>query len=152
MAKKAERLVVVDSYALMADLTGQATPIALETLENIRLGVVKGVIHHLIIYEIAYHWRRGRLPFHDENELAEFIRTYFITHDPSLEDVLDAAKLKVEGDRLLRDSGDKDLMHRRISASDALTLVLAKKLGAPIVSGDKDLVYVAAKIGVKIIW
>ena len=71
------RAVVVDTYALIADLTGQATPKATEILEGVRLGNITGILHYLIIYELSYHWRRGRLPFRDEEELLDFIDTYF---------------------------------------------------------------------------
>lgn len=64
--------VIVDTYAIMADLTGQATPTAVEVLDSVRLGRVRGVIHYLIIYELSYHWRRGRLPYRDEGELLKF--------------------------------------------------------------------------------
>ena len=49
------RAVVVDTYAIMTDLTGQASKKALRTLEAVRLGDTRGVQHYLIDYELAYH-------------------------------------------------------------------------------------------------
>ena len=62
MARK-NRAVIVDTYAIMADLTGQAPLAATNILDKIRSGEVKGILHYLIIYELSYHWRKGRLPF-----------------------------------------------------------------------------------------
>ena len=68
---------IVDTYAIMADLTGQATNGAVRALDEIRVGKINGIVHYLIVCELAYHWRRGRLPFQSEKELREFISTYF---------------------------------------------------------------------------
>ena len=149
---RAGRRIVVDTYAVMADLLGQVPRTALGYLEDLRRGKVVGLIHCLIVFELAYHWRRGRLPFYDERELLEFVSTYFrvVTLDPEL--AASSARIKVVGDRLLRESGDQSLSGRRLSAADAATIAIAKRLGIPVLSGDKDLTYVAEQLGVKVIW
>ncbi len=146
------RTVVIDTYALIADLTGQAPPTATRVLDSVRLGETRGVIHYLIVYELAYHWRRKRLPFRNEGELREFIETYFYVAslDPVI--ALEAAEIKVLGDKLLREAVEYGVRGRKLSTADTTTIALARRLNAPIVTGDRDLAYVAEKIGVKIIW
>jgi len=151
MARKA-KAVIVDSYAIMADLLGQAPQHALRYLDKVRLGEVRGYVHYLLVYELAYHWRRGRLPFADEKELREFIDTYFRVLNIDAETALEASKVKIAGDRLLREAEDKCLRARRLSAADATTIALALKLGVPVITGDNDLTYVARALGVKVIW
>jgi len=145
-------VVVVDTYAIMADLTGQATPFATKVLDSIRVGEVKGVVHYLIVYELAYHWRKGRLPFRDEKELVEFIDTYFDLVDLSPEIATRAAQVKIRGDELLKQAKRIELRRRKLAVSDATTIVLALDLKAPIVTGDIDLSYVAKRLGVRVIW
>jgi len=146
------RIVIVDTYAIIADLTGQVSSIAAKVLDGIRVGRIKGILHYLIVYELAYHWRRGRLPFRNEKELLEFIDTYFDIKplDPVI--AIEASRLKIVGDELLRNSGNPKLKRRKLSISDATTIVLATKLKTPIVTGDVNLSYVARSLGVKVIW
>jgi len=47
MVKKA-RIVVVDTYAIIADLTGTITKRALDVIESIRLGETEDLLHYLI--------------------------------------------------------------------------------------------------------
>ena len=143
---------MVDTYALMADLTGQAPARALDVLEDVKRGRATGVIHYLIVYELAYHWLRGRLPFKDRAELQAFLDTYFtlVGLDPGL--AVSAARIKTEGDELLRRSRDPELERRRLSATDATTIALAHRLKAPIITGDKDLAYVAQSMGIEVVW
>ncbi|MEB3789117.1 MAG: PIN domain-containing protein [Desulfurococcales archaeon] len=150
MAK--ESRTIVDTYAIIADLTGQATESAFLVLDSIRLGRMEGIIHYLIVYELAYHWRRGRLPFRDEKELREFIETYFVIKPLNPELAVKVSKVKVIGDKLLRDSKDPRLYRRRLSVSDATSIALAQLLDAPILTGDIDLSYVARRFGVDILW
>ena len=144
--------VIVDTYAIMADLTEQATQKAVKTLEKIRTGNIRGILHYHIIYELSYHWRKGRLPFTDEEELLDFINTYFTYKDIGIETALEASKIKIVGDNLLASSDDPYLKKRRLSIADATTIALAKQVEIPIVTGDIDLSYVAKKLGVEIIW
>ena len=147
-----ESRVVVDTYAIIADLTGQAPESAVKTLDGIRLGRVEGILHYLIVYELAYHWRLGRLPFQSEEELREFIDTYFVVQSLNLAMAVEASRLKKLGDELLRNSKNPRLSRRRLSVSDVTSIVLAQMLKAPIITGDIDLSYVAQKIGVRVIW
>jgi len=146
------RAVVVDTYALIADLTGQITPTAARVLDYVRIGRVEGVIHYLIIYELSYHWMRGRLPFRNEEELLEFIETYFRVASIDSELALEASRIKLAGDRMLRDASVEKLRRRKLSASDCTTIALARRLRVPIVTGDSDLVYVAERMGIEVIW
>lgn len=151
MAKET-RAVVVDTFALIADLTGQAPQEAVRILDGVRVGRIEGVIHYLIVYELAYHWRRGRLPFRGEDELLEFINTYFNVKPLDAATAVEASRLKILGDELLEASGDPGLKRRRLSITDATTIALARKLRAPILTGDTDLSYVAQRLGVNVLW
>jgi predicted nucleic acid-binding protein len=149
---KIKAVVIVDTYAIIADLTGQATAKAVEILDEVRVGRIEGILHYLIVYELAYHWRRGRLPFRDEGELLEFIDTYFTVKALDAATAIEASEVKVLGDKLLAASEDPGLQRRRLSIADATTIVLAKRVGAPIVTGDTDLSYVARRLGASILW
>jgi len=151
MARK-NGAVIVDTYAIMADLTGQASLAATNILDKIRSGEVKGILHYLIIYELSYHWRKGRLPFYNEKELLDFIETYFDLTPLDPQTALKASRIKIVGDQLLKESNDPMLRHRKLSVSDATTIVLAEKYNVPILTGDADLSYVAKKLGIEIIW
>ena len=146
------RAVIVDTYAIIADLTGQATARAVEVLDGVRMGGIEGILHYLIVYELAYHWRMGRLPFRDEGELLDFIDTYFTVKTLDNGIALKASEVKVMGDRLLATSGNPGLQRRRLSIADATTIVLARREKAPIITGDADLSYVARNLGVRTIW
>ena len=143
---------MVDTYAIIADLTGQAGPRASRVLEEVRLGQLEGLIHYLIGYELAYHWRRGRLPFRSREELLEFIETYFVTVELDAGLAVEAAEVKLLGDKMLAEARDPRLRGRRLSAADAATIALARRRGAPIVTGDADLSYVASRLGIMVIW
>lgn len=68
------RKVLVDAHAIMAAATDALTLVACETLMKVRKGALRGDIHGLILYEVAYHWHRGRLPeFKSEGELADYL-------------------------------------------------------------------------------
>ncbi|RLE71850.1 MAG: hypothetical protein DRJ37_04095 [Thermoprotei archaeon] len=68
-------------------------------------------------------------------------------------DIFDqASKIKLKGDTLLSEADDLLLKKRKLSACDALTIAVGKILNLPILTGDKDLSYMAEKIGVEIIW
>lgn len=143
---------IVDTYAIIADLTGQAPRRAARLLDKIRLGRIKGIIHPLIVYELAYHWKRGRLPFLDEKELLEFVNTYFTSETITHSIAVKASATKIRGDKLLASSQEPRLKRRRLSICDATSLVFAQKLNAPIITGDKDLSYTAKMLGINIIW
>ena len=145
--------VLVDTYAFLAAATDTLTPKAKELMKKIAMGEIKGVIHFLIIYEILYHWLKGRLPsFTSEKELLDYLKIYFLNVKITLDIVNQASKIKLKGDALLSEAEDPLLKKRRLSACDALTIAIGKILNLPILTGDKDLSYVAKKIGVEIIW
>ncbi|MCD6114523.1 MAG: PIN domain-containing protein [Thermoprotei archaeon] len=108
--------------------------------------------HYLVVYEPTYHWRKGRLPFRNEEELLDFVSTYFNIANLTPKIAVAAALIKIEGDKALRSSEETRLRRRKLSTSDAITIALAQKLKKPIITGDKDLTYVAEKIGIRTIW
>ncbi len=105
-----------------------------------------------MVFELAYHWRKGRLPFKDINELMEFIDSYFTVLSFDKRDMFEASYIKVVGDSLLNRSTESSLKGRRLSVSDATSIALALKHRVPIITGDADLAYVARYMGVKIMW
>jgi hypothetical protein len=145
--------VIVDTYALLAAATGDLTPTAQEVFLGIRKGRVKGVIHALILFESLYQWRRGRLPgFKDESELYSYLSSVFETARFNDVVVRKAAEVKLIGDDLLRNASDTSLSARRLSTCDSFTVALALERDLPVLSGDKDLAYVAGKLGVEVLW
>ncbi len=151
MARK-NRVVVVDSYAIIADLLGEITSRARRFLDSIRLGEVVGLVHYLVVFELAYHWRKGRLPFTDEGELLEFIDHYFKFIGLDAELSLKASVIKVKGDKMLKESNDPKLKRRKLSIADATTIALALEYKVPVITGDVDLTFVAKNMGVEVIW
>jgi len=151
MAKKV-RMAIVDSYAIMADLLGQAPPSAIYYLDMIKLGEITGYLHYLLIYELAYHWRKGRLPFTDSMELLEFVNAYFKILNVTPETALLASEIKVKGDNILRSASDPSLRRRKLSIADATSIAISKELGIPIITGDRDLTYVARAMKVDVLW
>ncbi len=101
---------------------------------------------------MAYHWLKGRLPFRGQEEFQAFLDTYFtvVGLDPGL--AFSAARVKVEEDKLLQRSLDPGLSRRRLSAADAAIIALARRLEAPIITGDRDLAHVARSMGIEVVW
>ena len=146
------KAVIVDTYAIMADLKGEAPSKAIKYLDMIRLGRIEGYLHYLIVYELVYHWRKGRLPFKDQRELREFVNTYFKLIDISLDVALEASQVKIIGDRLLQKARDLKLKKRKLSIADVTSITLALKYGVPVITGDIDLSYVAKSLGIEVLW
>jgi predicted nucleic acid-binding protein len=84
------------------------------------------------------------------DELKTFTTRYFRVVELKLDDYLESARVKVEGDEALKESSK--LRGRALSIVDSTIIWLALKLGAPIVTGDEDLSYVARRKGVEVIW
>jgi len=145
--------VLVDTYALLAAATGDLTQAAREVFLSLRRGRVRGVVHALIVFEVLYQWRRGRLPgFRDEDELYSYLSRVFDTARITEKVVRKAAEVKAVGDDLLRRAPDPSLRARRLSTCDAFTLAVALDRALPVLSGDRDLAYVAEKLGVEVLW
>jgi len=140
--------VIVDTYAIIAYFTGEISNEAKTVLDNVRFGKAKGVIHYLLIYELAYHWRNGKIPFSSEKEFLEFVDYYFEVAELTPNLALKATLVKVKGDELLK----KSELKRKLSIADSTTIALALEKSLPIVTGDKDLSTVAKNLGVRIIW
>lgn len=94
---------------------------------------------------------RGRIPaLRSVEELKTFTTRYFRVVELKLDDYLESARVKVEGDEALKESSE--LRGRALSIVDSAIIWLALRLGAPIVTGDEDLSYVARRKGVAVIW
>ncbi len=146
MAEKA----LIDTYAIVAYLAGYIPETAKEVIDRIRGGKARGVIHYLLVYELAYHWRKRKIPSSSEKELLEFVKLYFEVEDLTPDVAIEASNLKLKGDEVLRKN--PELRRRRLSAADATTIAIALRKNLPIVTGDKDLSFVARKMGVEVIW
>ncbi|AFK50595.1 PilT protein domain protein [Thermogladius calderae 1633] len=122
-----------------------------ETMLRVRKGEVTGYLPTTAVYELYVHWLRGRIPvIKSEEELKTFVTRYFKVVELRLDDYVESAKIKVEGDKFLKEA--PGLAGRSLSIVDSTLIWLAQKLHAPIVTGDKDLIHVAKKKGVATIW
>jgi predicted nucleic acid-binding protein len=94
---------------------------------------------------------RGRIPvFKSIEEFKTFITKYFKIAELRLEDYIEAARIKVEGDAMLKES--TELRNRSLSLIDSTIIWLAIKMKMPIITGDKDLAYVAKRKNVEVVW
>ena len=151
--EKEVREVVIDTYTLLAIVYDEVSDNARSVLEGIHRGVIRGLIPVTVAYEYIIHWLRGRIPgLKSIDEVVTYLRTYFKIVNLDLYDYLKAARIKVRGDRLLMEAEDPVLRMRRLSIVDSTVIALAMKYGVPIVTGDKDLSYVAEKESLRIIW
>jgi len=152
---EAERLrrVVVDTYTLIAMAYDEVGERARDVLNGIRRGRIEGLIPITVVYEYVVHWLRGRIPaLRSLDEVVTYLRSYFRVEPLGLDDYIEAAKIKVRGDEVLRNAEDEALRGRRLSIVDSTVIALARRVRAPILSGDRDLAYVAAKEGIEVIW
>ena len=142
-----EEKAVIDTYAILAMAYGTLSERARDVMLKVREGRVEGLIPTTVAYELAVHWLRGRLPaLKSVDELRTFLTSYFKVVELSLDDYLESARVKSEGDKLVSSMG------RRLSFVDSTVIHVAKKLRAVIVSGDKDLTAVAESMGVEVVW
>ncbi len=146
------REVIVDTYAIISDFNGTIPRRVYSIMEGIRTGIVKGIVHSGIIYELVLLWLKGRLPFKDLNEVSLFVEGYFQYVSLDIKDIFLAGQIKMKGDSMLADARDPSLRGRRLSFSDASSIALAIDKDRPIISGDADLTYVARNLGVNVIW
>ena len=152
-SEEALRKVVVDTYALLAMALDVVGGRALGVLRGIRDRRIVGLLPVTVAYEYVVHWLRGRVPaLKSLGEVETYLKAYFKVVDLGLEDWFEAALIKHRGDSILRASGDPKLAGRRISIVDSTVIALALREGAPVVTGDKDLSYVAKAMGLEVIW
>uniref|UniRef100_A0A7C5YY43 Type II toxin-antitoxin system VapC family toxin n=1 Tax=Ignisphaera aggregans TaxID=334771 RepID=A0A7C5YY43_9CREN len=143
--------VIVDTYAILAMAYGELGEEAERVLLSIRRGDVTGYLPVTVVYELCIHLLRGRIPvFESMDEFKTFITKYFKIAELQLEDYIEAARIKVEGDIMLKES--VELKNRSLSFTDSTITWLAIKMKTPIITGDKDLAYVAKRKGIEIIW
>lgn len=141
--------VVVDTYALLSMAFGELGKNAEEYMIKIREGKVEGIITTTVVFEFTLHWLRGKIPsLSSIDEVKTFLSSYFKVNELSTEDFIESAKIKIQGDKIL----SEELKGRKLSIVDSSLIYLAKKLGVDIISGDKDLVLVANKMNIKVIW
>jgi predicted nucleic acid-binding protein len=152
LEKKRElRAVIVDTYAILAMAYGELGKEAEKVLLGIRRGDVVGYLPVTVVYELCIHMLRGRIPvFKSIEEFKTFITKYFKIAELRLEDYIEAARIKVEGDAMLKES--TELRNRSLSLIDSTIIWLAIKMKMPIITGDKDLAYVAKRKNVEVVW
>jgi predicted nucleic acid-binding protein len=149
--KREMRTVIVDTYAVLAMAYGELGEEAEKVLLGIRRGDVVGYLPVTVVYELCIHVLRGRIPvFESMEEFKTFITKYFRIAELRLEDYIEAARIKIEGDAMLKES--IEFRNRSLSFTDSTVIWLAIKMKIPIVTGDKDLAYVAKRKGVEVIW
>lgn len=147
------RRVVVDTYALMAIVFDEVSERAREVLMRIRDGGVEGLVPVTVVYEYAVHWFRGRIPgLRDIEELMGYLEQYFEVVELSIEDYVKAAGVKARADDILRSSQDPNLRERKLGLVDSTVLWVAIREGAPVLTSDEVLMYVARELGVETIW
>ncbi len=145
--------VVVDTYALLAMVFDELTEAAREAMHGIYAGRTRGLLPSTVGYEFTLHWLRGRVPgLKSREEVLLFLKAYFEIVELDIVDYVDVAGIKARGDRLLSSSRDPSVSSRRLSLVDSSVIHVALRRAAPIVTGDKDLRYVAEKLGVQVIW
>ncbi|BDB99735.1 PIN domain-containing protein [Saccharolobus caldissimus] len=139
--------IIVDTYAILAMAYGELTKKGEEIMSGIRSGLYEGIIPSTVVYEFILHWLRGKIPsLKSIDEAKTFLFTYFKVNELTSNDFVESAKIKKEGDEILK------MNERRLSIVDSTIIHLARKLGVGIITGDKDLTLVARKLGVEIIW
>jgi len=152
-AEKGLREVVVDTYALLAIAYNEVGATAHRVLDSIRRRHVRGLVPSTVAMEYAIHWYRGRIPaLKSIDEVRTYLTNYFTVVELDLETYFEAAEIKVRGDEILRKAIDAGLRERRISIVDATVIALARKRRAPIVTGDRDLAFVARSMGLEVLW
>ena len=104
---------------------------ARSVMEDIRLGRTTGLIPSTVAYEYTVHWLRGRVPgLKSLEEVSTYLRSYFRVVELGFDDYLEAAVVKEEGDKLLREAEDPELKARRLSIVDS-TVISTSKPGHP---------------------
>jgi len=145
--------VVIDTYALMAIVYDEVGEDASEVFLRIKSGEVRGLIPATAAYEYVVHWLKGRIPgLRSLDEVVTYLRSYFKLVNLTTSDFVEAAKIKVEGDGILKNAEDEELRSRRLSMVDSTVIALALRKKAPLITGDRDLAYVARAKGVKVLW
>ncbi len=136
--------------AIVYDEVGDS---ARRLLENIKHGKMRGILSVTVVYEYIIHWMRGRIPgLENQAEVLEYLNGYFKIMNLTIEDYVNAARIKVEGDRMLMNSGIDEPHNRRLSIVDSTVIAPALKRRSPIITGDNDLGYVAREMNIKVIW
>ncbi len=146
------RIIVIDTYALLAMAYGEVSDRAAQALQDVRRGRIVGVVPVTVAYEYLVHWHRGRIPvLKTVDEVTTFLTTYFRVESLTLRDWITAAEIKHRGDNMLK-TANEPLRSRRLSIVDSTVIACALKLKAPILTGDEDLAFVAENLGITVIW
>jgi hypothetical protein len=70
---------------------------------GIKHGEITGILPINVVYELVLHWLRNKFPvFRNIEEMKTFTLMYFKATDLKLGDYVESAKMKVEGDEMLK--------------------------------------------------
>jgi hypothetical protein len=104
---------------------------------GIKHGEITGILPVNVVYELVLHWLRNKFPvFRNIEEMKTFTLMYFKATDLKLGDYVESAKMKVEGDEMLK--SNLELKEGTLSLIDSTIPWTAIKHHAPIVTGDRD--------------
>jgi predicted nucleic acid-binding protein len=99
--------VAVDTYAILAMAYGELGKRAEEVLTRVRRGEAVGYLPATVVYELCVHWLRGRIPtLKSMEEVVTLVSRYFRVVELKIDDYVESARLKVKGDRILRESSE----------------------------------------------
>jgi hypothetical protein len=88
---------------------------------EIKRGEITGILPVTVVYELVVHWLRNKLPvLRDIEEIKTFTSMYFKITDLKLSDYVESAKIKVEGDEMLK--SNPELKERTLSLIDSTIL------------------------------
>ena len=78
-----------------------------EILVKIRYGGIRRLIPATVAYEFTVRWLEGRIPgLRDIDEVVTFLKVYFQVISISLNDYIKEAEIKVNGDKMLKETKD----------------------------------------------
>jgi len=88
---------------------------------EIKRGEITGILPVTVVYELVVRWLRNKLPvLRDIEEIKTFTSMYFKITDLKLSDYVESAKIKVEGDEILK--SNPELKERTLSLIDSTIL------------------------------
>ncbi|MEM0047960.1 MAG: PIN domain-containing protein [Ignisphaera sp.] len=133
MEREGSRKVVIDTYTPLAIAYDEVGNSVRNVLEGIRRGDIDGLIPATVLYEYVVHWLRERIPgLKNIDELVTYLRSYFKIVELDLNDYIKAAKIKIEGDKMLAEAEDVTLRSRRLGMVDPAVIAVAHKVKSTI--------------------
>jgi len=117
------------------------------------MGGIEGLIPITVVYEYLVHWLRGRIPaLRSLDEAITYLRSYFRIERLEHDDYIEAAKIKVRSDEMLKEAEDERFRGRKLNIVDSTVIALTHRVKAPILSSDRDLTYIAIREEIEVIW